>query len=92
MGSFGASFDLELIVPLRVQGQSVKESLFPLTLSTTNSSSGNSEIILDYGRCDGGLPLFEISSAVSGSSQVDFDVVYSETIEGISHEQGKQRL
>ena len=60
----------------------------PILLSTVDESS--SEIILDYGRCEGGVPVFEISTAASESETVEFDVVYSETREGIDNEQGVQ--
>lgn len=60
----------------------------PISISTVNESSG--EIILDYGRCEGGVPVFEISTATSENETVEFDVIYSETREGIDNEQGEQ--
>jgi hypothetical protein len=59
----------------------------PISISTVDESSG--EIILDYGRCEGGVPVFEISTATSENETVEFDVIYSETREGISNEQGE---
>ncbi|KFY77501.1 hypothetical protein V499_03131 [Pseudogymnoascus sp. VKM F-103] len=58
----------------------------PISISTVDKSSG--EIILDYGRCEGGVPVFEISTATSENGIVEFDVIYSETREGIDNEQG----
>lgn len=56
------------------------------TLST--QSTGNSEIIFDYDRCEGGLPFFEIED-VQGESRVEMKVTYSETIRGIGSEGGR---
>lgn len=58
----------------------------PISLSTVDESSGH--IILDYGRCEGGVPIFEISTATSESKIVEFDVIYSESREGIDNEEG----
>ncbi|KAF5658673.1 alpha-L-rhamnosidase A [Fusarium heterosporum] len=60
-------------------------------LHLSNGESGiNAELILDYSRCEGGLPVFNITSAVApkDQSQVAFQVTYSETIEGIDHKNG----
>ncbi|KAF5644086.1 alpha-L-rhamnosidase A [Fusarium sp. NRRL 52700] len=48
------------------------------------------EVIFDYGRCEGGFPVFKIESASApeGQKQVAFQVTYSETIEGIDNENG----
>ncbi|KAH7158374.1 hypothetical protein DER46DRAFT_558752 [Fusarium sp. MPI-SDFR-AT-0072] len=48
------------------------------------------EVIFDYGRCEGGFPVFTIASALApeGQQQVTFRVTYSETIEGIDNENG----
>jgi len=48
------------------------------------------EVILDYGRCEGGFPVFAIAStsASEGQQQVAFQVTYSETIQGIDNENG----
>lgn len=62
----------------------------PISISTVDESSG--EIILDYGRCEGGVPVFEISTATSEHETVEFDVIYSESWEGIDNEQGAQRF
>ncbi|KAJ2894130.1 glycoside hydrolase family 78 protein [Zalerion maritima] len=55
-------------------------SLFPLSLSPENTS-----IVLDHGRCQGGIPGFEILEA-RGSGPVTFKVIYSETKDGIDSE------
>lgn len=62
----------------------------PISISNVDGSCG--EIILDYGRCEGGVPVFEISTATSENETVKFDVIYSETREGIDNEQGAQGL
>lgn len=64
------------------------EMYLPISISAVEESSG--EIILDYGRCEGGVPVFEISTVTTESETVEFDVVYSETLEGINYEQGVQ--
>ncbi|EMT65620.1 Six-hairpin glycosidase-like protein [Fusarium oxysporum II5] len=48
------------------------------------------EVIFDYGRCEGGFPVFTIAStsAPEGQQQVAFQVTYSETIQGIDNENG----
>ncbi|OBT63617.1 hypothetical protein VE03_07340 [Pseudogymnoascus sp. 23342-1-I1] len=58
----------------------------PISISTVDESSG--DIILDYGRCEGGVPVFKIAAATSENETVEFDVIYSETREGINNEQG----
>lgn len=51
-------------------------------------ATGNATIILDYGKCTGGLPVFDISAA-QAEGPIAIQVVYSETIEGIGCETGK---
>ncbi|KFY47537.1 hypothetical protein V496_10599 [Pseudogymnoascus sp. VKM F-4515 (FW-2607)] len=58
----------------------------PISISNVGGSCG--EIVLDYGRCEGGVPVFEISMATSENETLKFDVIYSETREGIDNEQG----
>ncbi len=62
----------------------------PISISNVGGSCG--EIVLDYGRCEGGVPVFEISMATSENETLKFDVIYSETREGIDNEQGTQGL
>lgn len=62
----------------------------PISISTVDESS--TAIILDYGRCEGGVPVFEISTATSENDIVEFDVIYSESREGIDNEQGALRF
>lgn len=61
-------------------------------LEISNIGDNDGEVILDYGRCEGGIPIFVVNSAVpsQGEHDVTFRVVYSETREGINHETGKQ--
>ena len=62
-----------------------------LRLSNVDGDAG--ELILDYGRCEGGIPIFVIESAISSEDEQDvpFRVVYSETREGIDHDTGEHR-
>ncbi|KAG4279745.1 hypothetical protein FPRO06_11079 [Fusarium proliferatum] len=55
-----------------------------------DESEDKAEVILDYGRCEGGFPIFTIESASApeGQKHVAFQVTYSETIEGIDNENG----
>lgn len=54
----------------------------------TNGPTGTSEVVLDYGRAEGGNPIFEVLNASSESDTLDFQVVYSETIREIDSESG----
>ena len=60
-------------------------------LEISNVGGNDGEVILDYGRCEGGVPIFVVKHAVSseGDHDVPFRVVYSETREGISHDTGE---
>jgi hypothetical protein len=60
-------------------------------LQISNVDGGDGEVILDYGRCEGGTPIFVVNNAVpsDGEHDVPFRVVYSETREGIDHDTGK---
>jgi hypothetical protein len=78
---------------LRASGNvQVGKDLSHLTLIYEESQS-TPELVLDYGRCEGGFPVFDITSvsAPDGQSEVTFKVTYSETIEGINNEHGKLR-
>lgn len=59
-------------------------------LEISNVTTDVGEVILDYGRCEGGIPIFVVETATSseGQAEVPFRVVYSETKEGIDHETG----
>ncbi|KAL9946824.1 hypothetical protein D7B24_004622 [Verticillium nonalfalfae] len=57
------------------------------TLSN-QKGTGNIEVIFDYGRCEGGIPVFHIKSASGPEPTVPFRVTYSETRAGIDHEKG----
>ncbi|KAF5606699.1 alpha-L-rhamnosidase A [Fusarium subglutinans] len=51
------------------------------SFTLTNGDSGDkAEVILDYGRCEGGFPVFTIESAAApkGQQQVAFQVTYSD--------------
>ncbi|KAG8354482.1 hypothetical protein FVEN_g7611 [Fusarium venenatum] len=75
---------------LRTAGEvQFSNDLSHFTLKSPKSGL-NAEIVLDYTRCEGGLPTFSIvsASAPKGQQQVTFQVTYSETIEGIDNENG----
>jgi hypothetical protein len=57
---------------------------------SNGDSEDKAEVIFDYGRCEGGFPVFTIESATAseGQLQVAFQVTYSETVEGIDNENG----
>lgn len=57
------------------------------TLKNDGDGSSPAEVVLDYQRCEGGVPVFVIDSA-TGSDFVHLEVVYSEGIEGIEHATG----
>jgi hypothetical protein len=60
-------------------------------LEISNIDSNEGEVILDYGRCEGGIPIFVIEHAESlgGEEDVPFRVVYSETRDGIDQDTGQ---
>lgn len=60
------------------------------TLRTDANGSTPAELVLDYQQCEGGIPIFEITSA-SGPGPINLAVVYSEGIEGIDHATGTYR-
>ncbi|KAL0938108.1 alpha-l-rhamnosidase [Colletotrichum truncatum] len=88
-----AAIKPELIVPERVLSASASAQLDAdsgiLTLCNDRPSATavNATIVLDYGRCIGGLPIFTVDRA-NGQDLITLQVVYSETIEGIDCETG----
>ncbi|KAM0543457.1 hypothetical protein ACHAPJ_012321 [Fusarium lateritium] len=75
---------------LRTSGEvQTKNDLSYLSLVNVEPNT-RAEVILDYGRCEGGFPVFSITSALAPKNQrqVAFQVTYSETINGIDHEKG----
>ncbi|KAF5970910.1 alpha-L-rhamnosidase A [Fusarium coicis] len=83
----------KLVIPkriLRTSGNvSSGNAVSSFTLSNGDSED-KAEVIFDYGRCEGGFPVFTIESASAseGQLQVAFQVTYSETVEGIENENG----
>jgi hypothetical protein len=59
-----------------------------LVLSTQSSAAGHSEVILDYGCAEGGMPFFETSIVNSNGNSVIIDIIYSETSSGLENESG----
>lgn len=77
------------IVPkwiLRSHGDVICQALPSIRL--TNGPTGTSEVVLDYGRAEGGNPIFEVLEAISESETLEFQVIYSETIREIDSESG----
>jgi hypothetical protein len=62
----------------------------PQDLVLSTIGDGRSEIILDYGRAEGGVPFFETSSVASEGKSVSIEVIYSETSSGIETAVGEQ--
>lgn len=75
---------------LRTSGNVINgNEIWSFTLSNGDFDN-KAEVIFDYGRCEGGFPVFTIAStsAPEGHQQVAFQVTYSETIQGIDNENG----
>ncbi|KAJ4115987.1 hypothetical protein NW760_009097 [Fusarium oxysporum] len=75
---------------LRTSGNVINgDEIWSFTLSNGDFDD-KAEVIFDYGRCEGGFPVFTIAStsAPEGQQQVAFQVTYSETIQGIDNENG----
>ncbi|KAL5605032.1 hypothetical protein FOVSG1_005179 [Fusarium oxysporum f. sp. vasinfectum] len=75
---------------LRTSGNVINgKEIWSFTLSNGDFDN-KAEVIFDYGRCEGGFPVFTIAStsAPEGQQQVAFQVTYSETIQGIDNENG----
>lgn len=82
----------QLSEPVRILRHVGRVVLGPTTSSFTlenRDDPSRAEVVLDYQQCKGGIPIFEIAS-VSGDAPVEVKVVYSEGIEGIDHDTGKQ--
>lgn len=78
-----------LISPVRVLRTTGKVNHIGVSNYTLiNTAKEQSEIVLDYGRAEGGIPVFEVARA-SGTAPISVRVVYSETIDGIDSETGK---
>lgn len=62
---------------------------FTLTNGPASEPASQASIVLDYGRCVGGLPIVVFDSA-QGKETISLRIVYSETIEGIDCETGER--
>lgn len=59
-------------------------------LILTNSATGQAEILFDYERAEGGMPYLEVANIVSSDAEnVEVDIIFSETYEGLQSEIGK---
>lgn len=68
-------------------------SISSFTLKNDKDEPERAEIILDYAACEGGMPLFDVACSTSASSvPINVEVVYSESADGIDHENGMLRL
>ncbi|KAF2623268.1 glycoside hydrolase family 78 protein [Macroventuria anomochaeta] len=80
-----------LIEPVRILRHAGRVTLgsnaSSFILQNDGVESIQAEVVLDYQQCEGGQPIFEITSA-SGHSLIEIAVVYSEGIEGIDHATG----
>lgn len=61
----------------------------PQTFTLSTAGNGLSEVILDYGRAEGGIPFFETCSVESNGEPVLIDAIYSETSLGLTQETGQ---
>lgn len=57
-------------------------------ITLVNDGTGQSEVVLDYGRAEGGRPVFSVLTESSKSSSVAFYVVYSETRREVDRDNG----
>lgn len=75
---------------LRTAGNVTRQNEVSSFTFRNDDSEDKAEVIFDYGRCEGGFPIFTIESASApdGQKHVAFQVTYSETIEGIDNENG----
>ena len=87
----------EVKVPLRFLARYLdkiggKELLITDGLVLSTLANGISEVVLNYGRAEGGVPFFETSHVTSSSKSVDIQVIYSETSAGVEEEQGMSNI
>ncbi|WQF89339.1 Putative six-hairpin glycosidase superfamily, alpha-L-rhamnosidase domain-containing protein [Colletotrichum destructivum] len=61
--------------------------VFTLANGPSSDPAARATIVLDYGRCVGGIPTFLVDRA-QGGGPIDIKVVYSETADGIHSETG----
>ncbi|KZL79657.1 hypothetical protein CI238_11028 [Colletotrichum incanum] len=61
--------------------------VFTLTNGRPSDFAAKATIVLDYGRCIGGIPTFVVDRA-HGNGPIDVQVLYSETADGINSEEG----
>lgn len=75
---------------LRIAGDVTRQDEVSSLTFRNDDSEDKAEVIFDYGRCEGGFPIFTIESASApeGQKHVAFQVTYSETVEGIDNENG----
>ena len=78
-----------ITTPLQIiQGDRLFEVAELSTVQLSTTSPDQFEFILDYGRAEGGFPIFHVAEVVSDHLTIEFDVVYSETRDGVDHEAG----
>lgn len=80
-------FTVEPVRILSITGHQTLSSPSNFALRSDGTSSDAAEIILDYGECEGGIPVFEVLQAASNTT-IELSVIYSEGIDGIGHENG----
>lgn len=61
----------------------------PISFVLSNDESNHqSDIVLDYGRAEKGVPVFQITNSTSTSPKLSFRTSYSESLKEIHHENG----
>lgn len=88
MASYSDSPSKDLVLPILVQRGLKREMNASLNFTLSTDRGLFKEIVLDYGKCEGGLPVFKVLNAKSNTGSIEFDVVYSEGENGVHHENG----
>jgi hypothetical protein len=58
----------------------------------SNGAKGHSSIMFDYERAVGGLPFIGTTEVVSNGQDVEVDIIFSETFEGIQSGTGMKKF
>lgn len=59
-----------------------------ITLILTNGHNSTAEVVLDYGRAEGGRPVFKLTASSATNSNVSFRSIYSETLREVDCNNG----
>jgi alpha-L-rhamnosidase len=81
-----------MIPPRRVLSQHGDVTVAPdgveLALTLTNKESSTAEVTLDYGRVEGGTPIFQVMAQSTTTDQLAFRTTYSETLHEVEQANG----